>query len=136
MFINWCHLKLLSISLYCTVIPRKQKYCFLSYACSEPPVHLPSSNSAYLVMKREEKEVAMCLASFDGLVEAWHRLGQCAIFSLLGCFPVVSSFPGPMRIVLASPQSGLSSLRYLNLLLDFIRTIEKKVSDLEWFNTW
>lgn len=133
MFINWCHLKLLSVSLYCTVIPRRQKYCLLSYAGSEPPVHLQSGNTAYPVMKREEKEVAVCPASFNGLVEAWNRLGQCVIFSLLGCFP---SFPGPARIVLTSPQSGLSSLRYLNLLLDFIRTIKKKVSDLEWFNTW
>lgn len=82
--------------LYCS--PKKAKVLFLSYAGSELPAHLQSGNSECPLMKKEEKEGASHPASLVGRVEAWQWLGQCVIFSLLGCFPVVPSFLGPPKL--------------------------------------
>lgn len=56
MFMNWCHLKLMSVSpLHSN--PKKAQALLLPVLL-QAPACLQSGNSAHCVMKREEKEVA------------------------------------------------------------------------------
>lgn len=70
MFMNWCHLELMSVSPLHSNSKKVQTLLLLCWW--QNPARLQSGNRAHCVMKREEKEVAGYWASLHGgLAVAW-----------------------------------------------------------------